>query len=231
MYKIALILSTKPAINVFRAALTRAFTSGKFDEFLICSGFFHERVYKKKPSCFYASAAFAGATLPAHSSVTVVGAYNPASTEFDDFVTTLRTSLVPSSGPPVKVFQRRSKFPYKNPWHAKIFIARNGNNHRFAIVGSSNLTRSAFDATATNNEADVIIWDDSHSLSREIIDAALATQSDQQNDDVSNPTVIISTYDPNDPLNIEHGDTSSKLPKTMNDRLKKLWDDVLDATK
>jgi len=65
----------------------------------------------------------------------------------------------------------------------------------------------------------------------------LATQSDQQNDDVSNPTVIISTYDPNDPndpndpLNIEHGDTSSKLPKTMNDRLKKLWDDVLDATK
>lgn len=220
MYKTALVLSTIPSFNVFRSALAGAFNAGHLDHFLICSGFFHERANSRGP--FYASDAFASANLPAGSTVTVVGAYDPASTEFDNFVTKLQTQLPSSSGTHVSVSKRRSLRRYANHWHAKIFIAREGDNHRFAVVGSSNLTRSAFDATASNNEADVIIWDDSHIPTRNVVNIALGRPPDQQGGNASNPTVIVSAYDPNDGRNSTQGD--------MNSRLKALWDDVISAT-
>jgi len=220
MYKTALVLSTIPSFNVFRAVLSGAVNSGYLDHFLICSGFFHQRVNKR--GSFYASDAFSGAKLPAGSSVTVVGAYDPAATEFDDFVRRLEAGLLAASGASVAVSKRQSLRRYANHWHAKIFIAREGAAHRLAVVGSSNLTRSAFDATASNNEADVIIWDDSHAPTKQFVDSALARPLDLLADAASNPMVIVSTYDPNDPRNTDHG--------TMDERLKGLWDDVLAAT-
>lgn len=209
MYKTAIILSTVPSINVFRAAISGAFSAGYLDHFLICSGFFHERLNRRGP--FYASAAFASAKLPAGSTVTVVGAYDPAATEFDDFVDKLRVGLPIASGKSVSVSSRRSLRRYANRWHAKIFIAREGNVHRFAVIGSSNLTRNAFDATASNNEADVIIWDDSHEPTRQIVDAALNRPDNVPADAASNPTVIVSTYDPNDARNTAQGTMNSRL--------------------
>jgi hypothetical protein len=220
MYKTALILSTIPSFNVFRAALSGAIGSGYLDHFLICSGFFHERVNTR--GSFYASDAFASAKLPPGSSVTVVGAYDPAATEFDDFVSKLQSGLPLASGTAVTVSKRRSLRRYANHWHAKIFIAREGNFHRLAVVGSSNLTRSAFDARASNNEADVLIWDDSHAPTRQLVNSALARPPDLLNDAASTPAVIVSTYDPNDSRNTDSG--------TMDSRLKALWDDVLAAT-
>lgn len=88
MYKTALILSTIPSFNVFRAALAGAFKAGHLNHFLVCSGFFHERLNSR--GAFYASKAFDGTNLPTGSTVTVVGAYDPAATEFDAFVDALK---------------------------------------------------------------------------------------------------------------------------------------------
>ncbi len=219
MYKVALVLSTIPSYNVYRAALEKAFCSGAYDHFLICSGFFHERINKR--GTFYASDAFATAVLPAGSTVTVVGAYVPAATEFDDFVNKVNAGLNAAGGP-VVVTKRRSLRQYANHWHAKIFIAREDQAHRFAVVGSSNLTRSAFNLTASNNETDVLLWDDSHIPTREIVNAALDRPPDGQNANVSNPTVIVSNYDPDDQRNSAQG--------SLNDQLQGLWNDVLTAT-
>jgi hypothetical protein len=219
MYKIALVLSTIPSYNVYRAALEKAFRSGVYDHFLICSGFFHERVNTR--GTFYASDAFSTAVLPAGSTVTVVGAYVPAATEFDDFVRKLDVGLNAAGGP-VVVTKRRSLKQYANHWHAKIFVAREGQAHRFAVVGSSNLTRSAFNLAASNNETDVILWDDSHPPTRQVIDAALGSPTDGQNANASNPTVIVSNYDRNDQRNREQD--------SLDARLKRLWNDVLAAT-
>lgn len=220
MYKVALVLSTIPSYNVYRAALEKAFHSGAYDHFLICSGFFHERINKRRPS-FYASDAFATAKLPASSTVTVVGAYDPAAREFDDFVNKIDVGLNAVGGP-VAVTKRRSLRRYANHWHAKIFIAREGQSHRFAVVGSSNLTRSAFNLTASNNEADVLLWDDSHPATSQMVSAALGRPPDGQTANVPNPSVIVSNYDPNDPRNSAQG--------SLNDRLQGLWNDIIAAT-
>lgn len=221
MFKLALVLSTKPSANIFRTALTSAFHSGHFDHFLVCSGFFHERDNTRGP--FFASDAFVGARLPVGSEVTVVGAYDPAASEFDHFVSKLSRGLKTSAGGLVPVYQRRSLRKYANRWHAKVFVARAGAEHRFAVVGSSNLTRSAFDVGPSNNEADVLIWDDSHAPTRQVADVAL---SDQQGagvaEDFVRPTVIISNYNPADARNTERA--------PMNDRLRDLWRDILFAT-
>lgn len=219
MQKTALILSTIPSFNVYRAALGKAFHSGKYNHFLICSGFFHQRINTR--GTFYASDAFATAALPAGSTVTIVGAYNPAATEFDDFVSKVDTGLNAAGGP-VAVTKRRSLRKYANHWHAKIFIAREDCIHRFAVIGSSNLTRSAFNMVASNNEADVLLWDDSHTPTRQIVNAALDRPPDELNTDVLGPSVIVSDYAPNDERNSHQG--------SLNDRLQNLWNDVLAAT-
>ncbi len=220
MYKIALIVSTIPSMNVFRTVLEKSFHSGHYNHFLICSGFFHERINSK--GAFYASDAFDSATLPPGSSVTVVGAYAPTSREFNGFIQKLRAGLNSAGKPPVTVNQRRSLQQYANHWHAKIFIARHDNEHRLAVVGSSNLTRSAFNFTASNNEADVLIWDDSHPATKQIVDEAFSEQQGDSIDMPLRPTIVVSNYAPNDPRNSIQG--------PLNDRLKQLWNDVLTAT-
>lgn len=220
MFKIAVVLSTIPAFNVFRSTLSGAFATGYLDQFLICSGFFHQRHNKR--GRFFASDAFLNSALPPASAITVVGAYDPASNEFDDFVTTLRSGLRTTSGSPVPITQRRSLRKYGNRWHAKVFVAREGNHERLAVVGSSNLTRSAFDTSATNNEADVVIWDDEHEPTKQLVGAALSRPDEAPGNDVANPTVIVSTYDADDPRNSPGG--------PMPGRLGQLWRDILSAT-
>lgn len=172
---------------------------------------------------FYASDAFVSAKLPDPSEVTVVGAYDPASTEFDDFVNNLSGGLKTKMGASVSVSQRRSVKKYANRWHAKIFIARQGNQHRFAVIGSSNLTRNAFDTSASNNEADVLIWDDAHSETQQLAATTLAPTLPTPNEnELEPPEVLISNYDPDDNRNSSHD--------SMNDRLKKIWQEVITAT-
>lgn len=220
MYKLALVLSTTPSFNVFRSAVTGAFSSGTFDRFMICSGFFQQRINRR--GRFFASDAFTGVVLPKGSTVTVVGAYDPGNSEFDDFVQSLKRGLRSADGRPISVSQRRSVRKYVNRWHAKVFIAAEHERPRFAIIGSSNLTRSAFSPTASNNEADVLIWDDSHRETRAIATTALEAQSTAMEEGLPLPTVFVSRYDKEDSRN--------RNQASMSARLSTLWQDILAAT-
>ena len=221
MYKIAVIVSTISAVNLFRSAVLQAFAAPHHSNFLICSGFFHERNPQKGP--FYASRAFIGArtTFPVGSSITIVGAYNPSCTEYADFANALRSNLKNNHGLPLRVRQRYAIRKWQNRWHAKVFIAAEKRIPRFAVVGSSNLTRNAFGTGPVNNETDVIIWDDSHAPTRRAANAALESLGDGTPAG-DRPHIVIANYDHSDPRN------SSPLP--MNLRLVQLWKDVLAVT-
>lgn len=222
MYKIALLVSTISTTNLFRSAVLKAFSAPHHTNFLICSGFFHERTNGRGP--FYASKAFAGArtTFPVGSSITTVGAYNPCCTEYLSFVSSLRGTMKNDRGSPLRVRARYAKRKWHNKWHAKIFIAAEKRVPRFAVIGSSNLTRAAFGPVPTNNESDVIIWDDSHAATRMVADSALAGLDNLPTRE-GKPHIFIGNYDPADPRN-----TASTR---MEQRLTELWKDVVTATR
>jgi hypothetical protein len=221
MFKLAVVLSTMPSHNIFRRVIEGSFNSGYLTDFLICSGFFHERTNSR--GAFYASNAFDSAKLPNSSEVTVVGAYDPASTEFDDFCQSLKSHLKTKTGASVPVHQRRALKKYANKWHAKIYIAKQQKDCRLAVIGSSNLTRSAFAPVASNNESDVIIWDDSHQKTRHFIDSILLevpSPKDSLSED--GQTILVGNYNQSDRRNND--------PGSMQDRLSKIWRDVMAAT-
>ncbi len=222
MYKLALLVSTVSTTNLFRSAVLGAFGASHHTNFLICSGFFHERTNGKGP--FYASKAFAGARtmFPIGSSITTVGAYNPGCVEYVDFVNSLRGTLKNSSGGPLRVRARYAQQKWKNKWHAKIFIAAEKRVPRFAVIGSSNLTRAAFGPAPVNNESDVIIWDDSHAPTRAVANAAL-TELGDLTPRAQSPHIIVASYDQTDPRN------TTVAPMDL--RLVKLWRDVAAATR
>lgn len=221
MYKVAIIISTVSARNLFRSAVISAYSAPHLTNFLICSGFFHERTNSKGP--FYASDAFlrARTSFPIGSSITTVGAYNPSSVEYDAFVQALRTNLRNSAGRPLRVRQRYAVLKWRKKWHAKIFIAAEKRTPRFAIIGSSNLTRSAFAAIPENNESDVIIWDDAHVPTKVVMNGAIESLQATPEGGGANH-IVIANYDPSDHRN------SSRLP--MEQRLAKLWRDIVSVT-
>ena len=80
-------------------------------------------------------------------------------------------------------------------WHAKVFLAKQGNVPLVGIIGSSNITRRAFGlAKDFNYECDVVFWDESVPE----IDKAIATAIGDTGD-VSD--VIVTNYDDNHPAN------------------------------
>lgn len=221
MFKFAVILSARSRVNLFRIALTQAFHSGFLDQFIVSSGFFHERTNKQ--GSFYASDAFINARLPNSAKVIVVGSYNPSSSEFESFYLQLKNHLMTKNGGVVPVSRRKAKKPWANKWHAKVFLARQQNKYRFAIVGSSNLTRSAFSHGSCNNETDVIIWDSAHASTNKMVEMCLDEVPEEFGPYNDGPNVFIGRYDPLDPLN--------RANLSMQRRLRMIWEDILQATR
>lgn len=74
-------------------------------------------------------------------------------------------------------------------WHAKVFLAKQGNRPLVGIIGSSNITRRAFgELKKFNYECDVVMWDESVPE----VDAAISAA-------IGNPgnisDVIVTNYD------------------------------------
>lgn len=226
MFKIAVILRKSQSPNVFRRAILSAFSGGIGDEYLLCSGFFQEKKYKV--NSYYASDSFLANVppMPCKTTVTTVGIYDPHAwgAQYNDFVAKL-SSVKCSCGKHLSVKQRKRKG--NNKWHAKVFIAKNNGQPRLAIVGSSNITKNAFDEKkGWNRECDVLIWNSSDAQINKLVRSAIAGETDQPEQgatqDGQPPEVFISSYDADDLLNSRHGSIQS--------RLELLWQDVIDAS-
>lgn len=207
MERVAIILRKSQAINRFRKIILDCFASNEFDEHLLCSGFFQERGKYFASSCFSASTP----THPCHKLVTVIGVYNKLwSGDFDQFTTRLR-GIKCSCGIPLNV-QRRKVRRYH--WHAKIFIAFMRGKPLIGIIGSSNITGRAFGLFKDwNYEADVVLWDDAHVASKNIVGAALNFLENE----LPAFEVIICDYASNDPINRD---------LTMQEKLLKLVEEI-----
>lgn len=228
MYKIATILRNRQAPNIFRRTMLQAFAEGIGDEYLICSGFFQERTYKN--SSYFASDSFRNnpPEFPCRVSVTTVGVYNAYSwgAQYDDFASAL-SKISCACGRLINVKQRKSKG--RSKWHAKIFIVRDQGTPILAIVGSSNITKNAFDELqGWNKECDSIIWSDNSSKADSLVRVSASNSSDNdvvagapEEFDTQN-NILVSTYDSEDQLNTRND--------SMDIRLNDLWDQIIDSS-
>lgn len=210
MEKVAIFLRQAEAINHFRTVILRSFERDEFDQLHICSGFFQER------GTFSASRDLAGSspTCPCLKKVTAVGVYNGMwKPDFDQFVMGLK-AIQCCCGIPLSVEKRRTK---RYHWHAKIFIASEGDAPRLGIVGSSNMTRNAFGNSGSwNYEADVVLWDSSSTAANQVMANVLEGISND-----SPHSIIVTSYNAEEPSN---GNLS------LQDRLRFLRDEIDDQS-
>ena len=74
-------------------------------------------------------------------------------------------------------------------WHAKVFLAKHGNQPLVGIIGSSNITRRAFGLDKDfNYECDVVLWEEGVPEIDRAIDTAIGDTGDISD-------VIVTNYD------------------------------------
>lgn len=164
--------NTRP--NYFRNIIEQLLNSKIGDEAIIGSGFFQEDLK------FSASKTTNLANLLYQNNikVTVIGVYNNYwQSAFNKFVTELIINKV-----------QVNNVIRKHRWHAKVFILKKKNIPIVGIIGSSNMTRAAFDYSAPfNYEADVVMWIGGNLVSKTI---KKVTQGKEQD----NLGIIIAKY-------------------------------------
>lgn len=226
MYKIATILRATQFPNIFRRTLLNAFLEQIGDEYLLCSGFFQEKKYNK--SSYYASNSFINNSpkWPCRIKITTVGVYGIYTwgSQYHDFTNAISTIRCPC-GVPLKVERRKPKT--SNKWHAKVFIVRNDDRPLLAIVGSSNITKNAFDEQkGWNRECDSIIWNtkqkDVDLLVRQSVSAQFENEKSNSDKQGKQNEIVVSSYDDKDSLN------TKKV--SMDIRLNYLWNEIIDES-
>lgn len=190
MQKIAIFLRKSAAENNFRKVLLAAFKEQSFIHTTICSGFFQERGKYFSSNCFINNMPM----YPCNRVVDVVGVYNGIwKNDFNQFVQNLKT-INCGCGTPIKINKRRISGYH---WHAKIFIAADSEGPQLGIIGSSNITSRAFGLMPQwNFEADVILWNNANPAAKAIMDFIF-----QENNSISQNSVIVSEYLQEDPAN------------------------------
>ena len=154
MANIAIILRTAVTPNWFQQAIVSAVGFPPFERALLCSGFFQEGSGGYLASNTLVNGSHFNARA-AHMDLTVVGTYNSYGLHpFTAFIASVRAKTRPQY---LTLRKRKT-----DRWHAKVFIAWESGVPAFAVIGSSNITRPAFDTTSPFNfECDVIIWNTS----------------------------------------------------------------------
>lgn len=197
--KVAIFLRKQAASNRFRDIILDTLSDLSIDSAVLCSGFFQE------DHVFSASKDFNFSwRCPNHPlELTFVGIHNSRwKPQYDRFIGTIKKN---NGNNCIKIRQKTAG-SYK--WHAKIFIAASCNAPKLAIIGSSNITRPAFDLTYPFNfECDVLLWDPSSNINRPL--ETLFKKSEDRHE------LIITRYNKND-----NGGLG------IIQRLNKLWDEV-----
>lgn len=177
---IAIVLRNKLPVNLFRDLLIGSIKTGAGNNALLCSGFFQENF---KGSTYQASQEINFGKEIANSKIELktVGIHNGSwKKSYRDFRDNMK-----SLGANIQCF-------YKNGlrWHAKVFILSDGDDPVFGIIGSSNITRTAFGSIDNfNYECDVMIWPDECKAIDKWFDAQMAG-------DIFNFEVIKAPYIP-----------------------------------
>ena len=210
MERVAIILRKAHAVNRFREIILRSFQENDLNDILICSGFFQDRANYQASACFAASAP----SFPCTKKLVSVGLYNAIwRKDYDAFTKGIR-SIICGCGIPINLEKRRVS---KDHWHAKVFIASEGDRPVLGIIGSSNITNRAFGQSKQwNYEADVVLWNSQHTIANAIVTGALGRSDDD------NPFgVVVSNYATDDPLN---------RGLTLEERLVRLRQEIIDVS-
>ncbi|GCE90865.1 hypothetical protein MSKU15_2466 [Komagataeibacter diospyri] len=189
MQKIAIFLRKELRINRFSQAVISTLNSPCIDNAIICSGFFQEH-----SSYSVSHAKFNLLTRLAHSNPLNLEIFGYYGWQRPTFLTFLHNVLHINRASPVF-----SLSGYRIPgdrWHAKISIAKINNTPVFASIGSSNITRRAFDTLKDfNYECDIIFWDENIPEINNIMNEIIGEEADLF------PSVIIANYDNQHPVN------------------------------
>ncbi|RWU08036.1 NgoFVII family restriction endonuclease [Pseudidiomarina gelatinasegens] len=203
MLAIAIILRNQLPVNRFRDLLIGSIQTGAGDNALLCSGFFQENF---KGSAYQASAERNFGLEVARSKIELntVGVHNGSwKQSYRDFRDNMK-----ALGANINCY-------YKNglKWHAKVFVLSKGAEPVFGIIGSSNITRTAFGSQSNfNYECDVMIWPDENKK--------ISAWVDNQMADNNFPYELIrAPYDP---------DMNNGI--AVKDRLQKLKTEIFDSS-
>lgn len=144
---ILIILRKKVQPNRFHSLIIKSLQTAAGDNALLCSGFFQE-------DAGYSASIDSGLCCALNISRTklmTIGIHNGLwLNKYRKFRTNIRRC-----GNHIDAFIAR-----RLHWHAKVYILKSGGDPIMGIIGSSNMTRSAFHVTSPFNfESDVILWD------------------------------------------------------------------------
>ncbi len=149
---ISIVLRKQLNVNWFRDLMIDVVGAGYGNNALLCSGFFQENF---KASAYQASQErnFASVLAANNIDLITVGIHNST---WKNSYRNFKNNLV-AAGVSIN-----SKYKNGLRWHAKVFILSQDEDPIFGIVGSSNITRTAFSTLNNfNYECDVILWPDS----------------------------------------------------------------------
>ncbi|WP_386695462.1 restriction endonuclease PLD domain-containing protein [Lonepinella sp. MS14435] len=163
MYKIALFLRTQANPNFFRNIVLDCL-SEKYNTYILCSAFFQENSFSTSAEIINKL------KLNINKHLDIYGLYrgnwskqfNTSCNNIVNYANQNKTKLS------VNCYQ------FKPNSHAKIFMAKENNTPKLAIIGSSNLSAGAFANRTSkerwNQESDVIFWNNQCSISNKIIE-------------------------------------------------------------
>ncbi len=180
MKRVAIFLRKTGSVNKFRAAILGALRTDLIDNALLCSGFFQDDGKYSAGSDF---------DLISHRKcnplkLTTLGLYSYSwKAQYATFFAQLQAQNK------CKCFSAVQKRIPSMGWHAKVFLAKQGNKPLIGIIGSSNITRRAFGLDKDfNYECDVVFWDESVTEVDQTISAAIGDPGDVSD-------VIVTNYD------------------------------------
>ncbi len=186
MNSVAFFLRNKLTENKFSEAVMATLNIPDVDSALLCSGFFQE-----DSSYSISAAKFSGISRCCHPlDLTTVGYYKGGKASYSNFTKGIATHCCPMC-----INHTPLRLP-GDKWHAKVFIGKAQGEPVVAAIGSSNLTRRAFDTLKNfNYECDVLFWDENHSVISSRVSALLGEASDES------LSVVVAKVDRAHPVN------------------------------
>lgn len=204
MDNIAFFLRNKLSENRFSDSVLAALNTPSVDSALLCSGFFQEDSSYSVSAKKFSSISRCSNKLD----LTAVGYYKRGKPSYTAFSKGIAAHCCKAC-----INHKPLRLP-GDKWHAKIFIGKTQGEPVIAAIGSSNLTRRAFDTKKNfNYECDVLFWDGSNPL----ISSAISTILGEIPDETM--SIVVAKVDDHHPVN--RVPVSEKLKELEKEILKK----------